>query len=132
MHVYPPFWQYMKNQWTLFEKLMYSSSLLSSVFSIAVSYAAYRRDHKTVLDTQRITPLYAIRHIRSSFLYDWPPNLKILMITCMIIVIMGNYFLYLQWRQRNKQEILLPYDFDNTKGLRLRRWRLHTEKDCKY
>jgi len=42
--VYPNFLGYVRNHWTIFEKFMYSSSLISFIFSVVVSFNAYKND----------------------------------------------------------------------------------------
>eukprot|EP01119_Soliformovum_irregulare_P002269 TRINITY_DN12555_c0_g1_i1.p1 TRINITY_DN12555_c0_g1~~TRINITY_DN12555_c0_g1_i1.p1 ORF type:complete len:234 (-),score=2.55 TRINITY_DN12555_c0_g1_i1:175-876(-) len=116
---YPSFWSFVKNHWTIFEKMTYSSSLFSSLFSIVVSLLAYKRDRvnraprdPNLRDTMkyRRIPLFLITELAQLFLYGWPANLKVVMTSCMAIVVIGNWYLFEQWRERNRTETILPHD----------------------
>jgi len=111
---------------------MYSSSLISCIFSIAVSFNAYKRDKvkrrsnvnilsKNIEKTREVPHqnrsyeivhigVGVIRSLPESFLYGWPARIKFVMLTCMVVVILGNAFLFRQWRGRTRQEVVLPFE----------------------
>jgi hypothetical protein len=137
--VYPSFLSYVKNHWTLFEKLMYSSSLISCLFSVGVSFNAYERDKvkrrsnvnilsKNIEKAREIQHqkgvveivykgVEVIRTLPESFLYGWPTRIKFVMLVCMVVVMLGNAFLFRQWRERTREEVVLPYEGDKLDSL---------------
>jgi len=130
--IYPSVWQYMKTSWTWTEKVMYISSVISSFSSIWVSISSYRRDQlkkekskakkrtltegkeasaKTSLELEKpISPVQLLENMSNLFFYGWPKNLKILLLFCMLSVTIGNVVLYKGWRERFRQEYILPAD----------------------
>jgi hypothetical protein len=118
--IYPSFWQFINNHWTIFEKMMYSSSLVSSVLSITASFHAFIKDKrkKKIQQPGNEVGIQQKRHIKWKelfsylyqwFLYGWPLRLKFMMILCLTIVTLGNYLLFQQWKERNKEEYVLPF-----------------------
>jgi len=124
--LYPSFWQYMKTNWSFVEKVMYSSSLVSSLSSITISVLAYKEEQKkakvarksSVKDftksKQKGTISTFMHTVSTLFLYGWPKHLKILMLVCMLTVIFGNWLIFQSWKKRHGLEIVLPFEDQNS------------------
>jgi hypothetical protein len=50
-----------------------------------------------------------LRNLLQWFLWGWPLKLKLMMLSCLSTVIIGNYLLFQQWKERNVEEYVLPY-----------------------
>jgi len=116
---YPTLLDYVCDRYTLPEKILYTVSIMSTLFSLASKTSDIHRDklkrNESKLEScqrRKFAGKWTLVLLKlwKFMACCWADKLKLMMISCMIIVVVGNCFLFRIWRMENRREIVLAYD----------------------